>query len=282
MQTDSADRLASRTRSPLRFFLLVFALSIPFWLLGFATGLQLLPGLPISALAFVCPATAALILVRRESGKGAAIQLLKRSFDYERIKAKAWYAPVILLIPGANVLAYAVMRLMGESPPAPQIPVLAAPAMFLSFFVAALGEELGWSGYVTDPMQDRWGALRTGILLGLVWAAWHVIALVQAHRPPEWIALWSLYTVASRVLMVWIYNNTGGSVFAAALYHAVSNLSWQLFPDHGSHWDPRVIGPVVAIAAAIVTVIWTPRAPTRDGQANPATSPAPGGPAAGR
>jgi membrane protease YdiL (CAAX protease family) len=131
--------------------------------------------------------------------------------------------------------------------------------MFFILFIAALGEEVGWTGYITDPMQNRWSALQTGILLGFVLAAWHIIPLVQAHRTPAWASWWLLYTVASRVLMVWIYNNAGMSVFAATLYHAISNLSWQLFPNYGSHWDPRITGLIVALAAAIVTVAWGPR-----------------------
>jgi hypothetical protein len=42
-------------RSPLKFFLLVFALTIPVWLIGAVTPLELLPGLPLSSLMFFCP-----------------------------------------------------------------------------------------------------------------------------------------------------------------------------------------------------------------------------------
>lgn len=45
----------SRRRSPLKFFVLVFALSVPFWIAGAVTSARLLPGLPVSALALVCP-----------------------------------------------------------------------------------------------------------------------------------------------------------------------------------------------------------------------------------
>jgi membrane protease YdiL (CAAX protease family) len=131
--------------------------------------------------------------------------------------------------------------------------------MFLAFFVAALGEELGSTGYVLDPMLDRWNALEASILLGLVWAVWYLMPLRQAHRSLAWIAWWSLYTVALRVLMTWIYNHTGKSVFAAALFHDMSNLSWQLFPNYGSHWNPRITGLIIAFAAVIVTVLWGPR-----------------------
>jgi membrane protease YdiL (CAAX protease family) len=251
--------LITERRSPLKFFLLVFALSIPLWLIGAVTPLQLLPGLPVSSLNVFCPLIAASLLVYREDKTTGVTRLLKRSFDYRRIRAKVWYVPTVLLMPGIAILAYGLMRLVRLPLPAPQFPGLAALVMFLAFFIAALGEEVGWSGYVIDPMQDRWNALQASVLLGLVWATWHIVPLVQAQRSPAWLAWWCLFTVTLRVLIVWIYNNTGKSVFAAALYHAIANVSWQLFPNYGSHWDPRITGLITALAAVIVTVVWGPR-----------------------
>jgi membrane protease YdiL (CAAX protease family) len=253
---DSSNTAASGHKSPFKFFLLVFALSIPFWLIGAATGLQLLQGLPVSSLMTFCPLMAAAILVYREDKTAGVTALLKRSFDYQRITARAWYAPIVLLMPGVMLLTYGLMRLMGFPVPTPQFSVLAVPVMLLAFFIAALGEELGWSGYALDPLQHRWNALQASILLGLVWATWHIVPLVQVHRSPTWIAWWGLFTVASRVLIVWLYNKTDKSVFAAALYHAISNVSTILFH---SYYDPRLTGLIVAFAAAIVTVVWGPR-----------------------
>jgi membrane protease YdiL (CAAX protease family) len=253
--------IAPRGRSPLKFFVFVFALSIPFWLIGALTGLQLLPGLPVSSLMVFCPLVAASILVYKENKTAAVIELLKRSFDYRRIKSKIWYVPIVLLVPGVTVLSYSLMRLARMPLSIPQFRVQTAVLMFLAFFVAALTEELGWMGYAIDPIQRRWNALQAGILLGLVWAAWHILPLVQAHRSPVWIAWWCLDTVATRVLIVWIYNNTGHSLFAAILYHAIGNVSTLLFP---SYFDPRITGSIVAAAAAIVTIIWGPRTLSRD------------------
>lgn len=251
--------IVSRSRSPLKFFLLVFALSIPFQLIGAVTSRQLLPGIQMSSLMLVCPAMAAAILVYKENKIPGVIELLKRSFDYKRIRAKIWYAPILLLMPGVAVLTYGLMHSLDLPLTAPRFQFFGALVLFLVLFVAALAEELGWSGYAIDPMQDRWNALQAGILLGLVWATWHVVPLVQANRAAAWIAWWCLYTVAGRVLLTWLYNNTGKSVFAAALYHAMMNISWQLFPSHGSHWDPRITGLIVVFAAVIVTVLWGPR-----------------------
>ncbi len=251
--------ITSINKSPLTFFLLVFALSVPFWLIGAVTDLQLLPGLPVTSLMVVSPVIAALILVYRESKTAGVVGLLKRSFDVRRIRAKVWYVPIIFLMPGVMVLEYGLMRLMGSPVPAPQFSVLSVPVLFLVFFVAGIVEELGWMGYAIDPMQDRWGALQASILLGLVWAAWHLVPLLQIHRSLEWIAWWCLFTVASRVIIVWLYNNTGKSVFAAALYHAMMNLGWQLYPVNGSYYDPRITGLIVAVVAVIVIVVWGPR-----------------------
>lgn len=82
---------AALIRSPMRFFLLIFALSTPFWLFGAMTGLQLMPGLSVSALMTFCPLVAALILVHRESGVAGQAKLLRRAFDFKRISAKRWY-----------------------------------------------------------------------------------------------------------------------------------------------------------------------------------------------
>jgi membrane protease YdiL (CAAX protease family) len=248
----------SRSRSLLTFFLLTFALAVPFWVLGGVIGAELLPGLPGAALMFVCPALAALILVYRESGSESAKALLKRALDYKRIKAKAWYVPILLLNPAISVLSYVVLRLIGTPVPVPEIPILATLALCVVFLIGALGEELGWSGYAIDPMQSRLGALGASLLLGALWAAFHFVALAQAHRSVEWIAWWSLGTVSARVIMVLLYNQTGKSVFGAALFHAASNVCWQTFPIHGSFFDPRVTGLITGVVAVVATRVWRP------------------------
>jgi membrane protease YdiL (CAAX protease family) len=234
-------------------------LSVPFFVIGAVTGLQLLPGIPIAALAFVCPGLAAVILVYQKSRAAGVKTLLRRSFDYRRIPSNFWYLPIMLLLPIVSVLSFGVQRLIGVPVPSPQIAMVPTLGLLLVCFVAALGEELGWSGYAIDPMQETWGVLTASLLLGLVWAAWHIVPLVQAHRSLAWIAWWCVGTVALRVVMVWLYNKTGKSVFAMALLHAMINVSWQSFPIHGSYFDPRINGLIMLVLATVVTVAWRPR-----------------------
>lgn len=239
-------------RSPLRFFVLVFALSIPIWLIQPRDW-------PISA-SVGAPLIAALILVYREEGGGGVRRLLSRVFDQRRIRKGIWYGPIILLMPVVYLLTYGVMSLMGlPLPDEPYFPFLLIPLLFVLFFILAIGEEVGWTGYATDPLQDRWSALTTGIILGLVTALWHFVPLIQMGRTPIWIAWWSLGSISIRILTVWLYNNTGRSLFAGIVFHAMSNLSFALFPNYGSHWDPAVAGVITAIVAVIVAFLWGSR-----------------------
>jgi membrane protease YdiL (CAAX protease family) len=239
-------------RRPWLFFGLTYLLAVPFWVFGAATGLEMLPKLPIAALMAVCPVLAALILAARE---GRARALLARAFDARRVPALRWWFAAVLIVPAMRAVEFLVMRLAGTPVPTPQIDPVTVAALTAFFLVGAFAEELGWSGYALEPLQERWGALRASLILGVVWAVIHFIPLAQAHRSAAWIAWWTLGTVATRVIMVWLYNGTGGSVFAVSLYHMTQNLTWQLYPVQGSYEDPAVSGPIFAAMALLVVVV---------------------------
>ncbi len=250
--------MQNKHKSVSTFFALVFILSIPFWILGTVHPIQLLPGLPISALGAFTPAIAALILFYRSDRFSGVLWLLRRSFDFKRVKNKNWYLAFTLINPAIAVLAYGIMRASGESLPNPLPLTFAIFPLFIVFFIAALGEELGWSGYATEPLQQHWGIVPTGILLGVVWAVFHFIPLLQAHRSIGWIAWWSLGTISLRIIMTWLYVHSGKSVFAATLFHAMINLCWQLFPINGSYYDPRIFGLIAFCFAAIFIIVRLP------------------------
>jgi membrane protease YdiL (CAAX protease family) len=248
-------RFDSHGRSPLLFVALVLALSVPLWLLGEKYRIQILPGLPLSAIMVVCPLAAALILVAYKNGRAAVLGHLAKSFDSRRIAPAYWYLPIVLLQPAVAVVSYCVMRMLHIPVPAPQFSLTAALSLFALFFVGALCEESGWSGYLIDPLQQRWGPLRASLMLGAFWAAWHWLPLLQVGRTWDWIGWWTLGTVATRVLHTWLYNSTGKSVFGATVFHAMTNVSWQLFPNNGSHYDPRISGLILTLIALILASI---------------------------
>ncbi|WP_440107356.1 CPBP family glutamic-type intramembrane protease [Streptosporangium sp. H16] len=234
------------------FFLLVFVLTMPFLALDAMGGPQILPGIPLSGLAFVCPALAAVALRYREDGIAGVRALLARSFDGHRVSVKAWYVPVLLLYPAVVTASFFLLRLTGTALPDPRFSLSLTLLLLLGFFVGALCEELGWSGYATQPLQERWGAVRAGLVLGAVWAVWHWVPLLQVQRSTSWIAWWSLGTIAARVIMVWLFNHMGRSVFAMTLFHMMLNVAWQLFPVNGSHFDMPLTAALMATVAVVI------------------------------
>lgn len=243
--------MQNKKPSVLFFFILVFTFSIPFWILGIIYPVQLLPGLPISAFFAVTPALAALILKYKYQHLSGVLQLLQRSFDVKRVKNKSWLLLILLINPAIAVLAYQVINSVSGPIPGPAPLTLGLIPMAAFFFIGALGEEIGWSGYATEPLQQYGGTLLAGLMLGSVWAAWHILPLLQAHRSVGWIAWWSLNTISLRMIMTWLFIHFGKSVFVAAAFHAMINLSWQLFPVNGSFYDPQVFG-LIALSGVII------------------------------
>lgn len=247
----------------LKFFLIVFGLSIPLWAIETTIDVKWLPlGFQITdILAAFTPLIAAGILVYKEEGRVGINKLFGRILDFKRISKKIWYVPIIFLPFLMYALIYVVIRLLGFSLPNEfYISFISIPVLFMLFFVGAVAEETGYMGYAIDPMQERFGALAASILIGILWAVWHYPSIIQQGHSLTWIAWGTLGTVAVRVLIVWIYNNAGKSLFASILFHTLMNVGRPLFPKDETH-NPLVDYPdihysVIAAVAVIVVFLW--------------------------
>jgi membrane protease YdiL (CAAX protease family) len=106
---------------------------------------------------------------------------------------------------------------------------------FLSvfFFTGGINEESGWRGFALPHLQASHSPLIANLILWFFWAAWHLpIDLVEYSR--EWhftnrVVLLPFVTI----LFGWVYNRTGGSILAVALFHAsmnAMNVLMEVFP----------------------------------------------------
>jgi uncharacterized protein len=249
------------------FCLLVLLLSLPFYLLGAAGGrLGLLPLLPASALMTFVPLVAAMILVFRKDGVRGCVALSIRLLIFGTRRDAVWFLTALLFVPAVYLAEFVVLRLTGSAVPVPQIVPGGALFFFLAFFIGAIGEEVGWQGYAYPALRTRMGVLASAIVLGTVWALWHVVPFVQLGRSAEWIVWHSLSAVALRIIIVWLFENTSGSLLVAALFHTMINVSWALFPGAGSLYDPFVTLVILAIVCGLILALWRPTAvPLRAG-----------------
>jgi membrane protease YdiL (CAAX protease family) len=256
---------ATSKRSPYLFFILVYALSIPLWIINVIYPIHIpVDNLPVTdILATFTPMVAASILVYREEKLSGVKNLLKRTFDYKRITKKVWYIPILFLMPFIYVLTYVIMRLVGLPVPTAWNPPLLTPLLFIALFFAAAGEELGYTGYATDPLQARYTSLTASLIIGLIHAVWHFPSEISIGQTLG-LFIWGgvILAVSFRILSVWIYNNTGKSVFAVIVFHAVTNTGRSIFPGTRSAfelYDGAIGYGLIAVTALIVIYLWGPK-----------------------
>lgn len=249
------------TKNLIPFFVIVLIISLPFYILASLVPqeMTIFMGLGLT----LAPISAGLILIYRENGSDGAKRLLKRSFDYRRITNKRWYLPILFLWPVIFISAFGVMISTGETAPDPLFPVVVAPVLFVLFFIFALFEEVGWMGYAFEPMENRWNALNASLILGVIWAIWHLPLYILAGQDPLWIAGQIISLIGIRTLIVWIYNNTGKSVFATILFHAVYNVCTLIVTSFYSSTGHLITSIFIIITTFAVTILWDPNTLTQ-------------------
>jgi len=119
------------------------------------------------------------------------------------------------------------------------------------WLATALGEELGWRGFALPRLQRTHSAMSSTVLLAIGWAAWHLPAFFYL---PSYTAMglqilpeFFLGVLTGAIVLTWLYNSSGGSVFAAALWHASFNFVTA---------SPNASGLVAAVTSTLV-MIWT-------------------------
>ena len=155
----------------------------------------------------------AIVLTAFVLGRGALRKLLGRLLIW-RVNP-LWYLAVVL---GPVALAGGVVglnALLGGPALSLGMPLLGA-AVFLAFSIfpgSALGEEIGWRGYVLPRLQAGRSALSASLILGVLWGFWHLpLWLTGAPgRTPILYAAFVVSTISLSVILTWVYNSTGGA-----------------------------------------------------------------------
>ena len=222
------------TKHPLAtYFALTFAISWSGFVAvvgpgGFpGSGSQFDALLPFVASAMLAgPAVAGVLLTSLVSGKAGLKDLGFRLLRW-RVAAR-WYAAALLPAP---VLAAAVLFALSLRSPIftaeSSAPIVLAG---LSAGLTTVFEELGWTGFAAPRLRRRYGVFSTGLILGVVWGAWHLLqglwiggtyagSLPLAVFVPLSFLGGTAQLTAYRVLMVWVYDRTQ-SLLVATLMHA--------------------------------------------------------------
>lgn len=180
----------------------------------------------------VGPPVAGLLLTSLVAGKAGLRELLSRLLKW-RVSA-LWYAVALLTAP---LLEMIVLLSLAQISPIflPSIVMTEDKATLLLAGIAVglvggLVEELGWTGFAIPRLRTRYGVLTIGLLVGILWGAWHLLQMWWVGSTSSaqlaltlFLPLYFLSATAQltayRVLMVWVYDHTE-SLLVAVLMHA--------------------------------------------------------------
>jgi membrane protease YdiL (CAAX protease family) len=123
------------------------------------------------------------------------------------------------------------------------------------FIGPGLCEEIGWRGFALPLLQRRYSALVSSLIIGVAWALWHwpnyFIAAIHAY--PFWAFAAAIpMGMAASILYTWVFNSTGGSLFAVVVLHGATVSTPSIPASAGS---AAVIIPLLYVIIAI-GLVW--------------------------
>jgi membrane protease YdiL (CAAX protease family) len=206
------------------------------------------------------PAVAALAAAALTGGKRSVREWAVRLVRW-RVRWY-WYVIVILGPAAFSLLVASCYALIGGSF-TEALPWLKAPVVLLPLFLIILtvtdgyGEEPAWRGFALPRLLERHGTFLASLIVGILWALWHLPLLwtagIDAQQLPWWLLI--LDVPAKSLFFTLVFQRTNGSVLIAAIFHGATNL-FTVSPAFWTSEDWTL--PVLATAAkwVLLLVIW--------------------------
>ena len=210
----------------------------------------------------------------------AGLKQLFRQLRIRQVSAGYWVFAFLYLVPAvllgalANPLFNGDRLALGNFQPAFAI----VPMYILFFFIAGLGQELGWTGFLIPRLQSRYSALTAAVMRAVLVGIWNLPLLLYSRLDPQafpsipygsWIAqigfpaalavMLVMFLLPWSIFFTWMYNNTGGNLLLVAILHGSEiwlpywMLSTGVNPDNiNNYWG---YGTVLLLTALLIVVI---------------------------
>lgn len=243
--------------SLLTFFSLTYALAWACWIVAS----PLPPGPPRAMLYLVgvfSPALVALGLTARTQGRTGVQALLRRLLEW-RVNAR-WYVFAVAYMAAIKLISALIHRVgTGAWPRFGEEAWYVMLAAVIISTPMQSGEEIGWRGYALPRLAARLGFAGASLILGVIWALWHLpffFFFPEADKYGQSLVIYTLQVTALSVAMTWLYTHTRGSLLLVMLMHAAVNNTKDIVPSAvPGATDSFALGasPVAWIS---VTLLW--------------------------
>jgi CAAX protease family protein len=215
--------------------------------------LGVLPG------AYLGPIAAAFLVTAVADGRPGLRRWLGRMWRW-RVRWH-WYAITLLGVPAAMLVTGYVVAGGQVSAPSTVAVVAYVPGLLVQMVTTGLAEEPGWRDFALPRLQRRFGPLAGTMVLGPLWAVWHLPLFVTEWggwpdadwtRPAAFVA----FCLAFNVVMTWVFNSTGESLPLAMLMHVgVNNFASIMWSEVFPTIAPGRAMPAMAAGAVVAGVL---------------------------
>jgi membrane protease YdiL (CAAX protease family) len=210
-------------------------------------------GWPTHLLGLLGPALAAILVTATTRGRsgltelfGRITKVVKRPIWFLILAITASFISLGLLAPHSinDFLTYSGAGSIGW---------LVVPYVLV---VNGFGEEIGWRGYLADALLDHFSRGATSSIIWVVWGIWHL--------PLFWVVSnfmdlgiggtigWAIGLFSGSVLLTWMYDASGSSIFLVAVWHTLFNFSTATTATSGL---PAAVSSTLVIVAAVVLLL---------------------------
>jgi membrane protease YdiL (CAAX protease family) len=188
------------------------------------------------------PSVASMVMTGLVSGRSGYRDLLSRLTTWRA--GVGWYALALLTAPLVSLgLSYGMSAFSPEFLPAIVVNTDRTTVLIMGLTYGLLGggflEELGWTGFAVPRFRLRYGVVGAGLIMGLLWGAYHFSIIYWSGNPTGALAVGLLlpaqlfaWLPPFRVLMVWMYDHTN-SLLLAMLMHASATASMLILQPFG-------------------------------------------------
>lgn len=133
-----------------------------------------------------------------------------------------------------------------------------ATATFIARLSTALGEEIGWRGFLVPELAKTTSFTNLSLLSGIIWAAWHSPLLLFADYNAgtnRWYAMicFTVMIVSGSFIFAWLRLKSG-SLWTPAVLHASHNLFVQTVFDNLMRDTGKTLWYTTEFGAALATV----------------------------
>ncbi len=206
------------------------------------------------------PSVVALVLTGLKEGRAGLKRMWQRMIQFKI--GWRWYLAAVGLVAFGATGQIAINYLLGHSFDF-SLFLTQLPSFLPLILIGPLSEELGWRGYAQTRLQTRWNPMVSGLVVGMVWALWHlplffILGTSQRELHFPFLGFFCGVTALS-VLFAWLHNHTNGSIWTAIFFHWIYTFCGQVIAT-GVTRNPLYnwleYSPFILLAIAIA-VVWS-------------------------